>query len=94
MTAVYRIQDRDGRGPWKPGFSRRWVEDRADHDVLRPWFEEFGRVDKLAIVGFAIGCGCRTVEQLQRWFTPSEYATLLQFGYRAVRLDVGRILAA
>ncbi len=90
---VFRIQDVAGRGPWKPGFSRRWVEDRPDHDYLLPWFVEFGRVERLALVGEHVGCGCKTLEQLRRWFLPSEYATLLRYGYRAVRMEVGRILA-
>ena len=90
---VLRIQDADGRGPWQPGFSRRWVEDRPDHENLPPWFVEFGRVDKLALVGEHVGSGCRTLEQLRRWFTPTEYATLRRFGYRAVRMAAGRLLA-
>lgn len=28
---IYRVQDADGRGPFKPGFSRKWVIDRDDH---------------------------------------------------------------
>ncbi len=91
---VYRVQDLDGRGPWKPGFSRRWVEDRPDHDALLPWPLEFGTgiLDRL-LTGEAAGCGCRTLEQLRRWFTASEYKKLLGYGYRAVQMEVGRILA-
>lgn len=92
MTTVYRVQDRSGRGPWKPGFSHRWVEDRDDHDLLIPWYQQFGWVNKNAISGMHVGCGCRTLEQLRRWFTAGEYQTLLQFGYQAVQLEVGRIL--
>ena len=91
--AVYRIQDKDGRGPWKPGFSRRWVEDRPDHDNLPPWYVEFGPVHHRVLYGEEMGSGCKTLEQLRRWFTPSEYKTLKMHGYRAVRLEVGRILA-
>src|SRR5207247_592614 len=92
-SEVFRVQDKDGRGPWKPGFSHRWVEDREDHDKLVPWYTEFGRVDRRAIYGMAVGSGCRTLEQLRRWFTPSEYRTLRRLGYQAVRLKAGRILA-
>lgn len=91
---VYRVQDKDGRGPWKPGFSQMWIEERADHDNLPPWFLQFGRVERFAIAGMYVGCGCRTVEQLKRWFLPSEFETLKRHGYRAVKLKVGRILAA
>ena len=93
-AVIFRVQDPEGRGPWKPGFSHKWVEDRDDFDELVPWLQEFGPVHKnVTIAGMSVGCGCRTIEQLRRWFRPSEYKTLLGFGYRAVKLDVGRILA-
>ena len=93
-SAIYRVQDKEGRGPWRPGFSHKWVEDREDHDNLVPWLYEFGRVDQTAIYGMAIGCGCLTLEQLRRWFTESEYRKLQRYGYHAVRIKVGRVLAA
>ena len=92
MITIYRIQDIEGRGPWKPGFSKQWVESRDDHDNLIPWYEQFGRVDRLAIVGMHIGCGCRTIEQLRRWFSPNEYATLIDKKYNAVCMNVDRVL--
>jgi len=93
MEVIYRIQDSVGRGPWRPGFSRRWVEDREDHDNLLPWMAEFGPVHKKILWGEHCGSGCRTLGQLRRWFTPSEYKTLLFYGYRAVRMEVNRVLA-
>lgn len=89
---VYRVQDKDGRGPWKPGFSHRWVETRPDHDNLLPWPFEFGRVDRKAISGMHLGCGCKTLDQLRRWFSETEYDALLGLGYCAVKMKVGRIL--
>ena len=89
---IYRVQDKYGRGPWKPGFSHRWVEDRDDHDNLHPWPAEFPNALKRALPGMSVGCGCRTIEQLRRWFTASEYATLRSLGYRAVSLRVRRII--
>lgn len=95
-ATIMRVQDDEGRGPWRPGFSRLWVHDRPDHDALIPWPQQFG----MGIIprdtwpfGRHFGCGCRTVEQLQRWFTAAEYETLTRYGYRAVRLDVDCILA-
>lgn len=92
QKTIYRIQDKDGRGPFKPGFSHKWTEDRPDHMNLVPWALEFGNVLRGSIRGMSIGCGCTTVEQLKRWFTQSEYSKLLTFGYRAVKMDVGRVL--
>ena len=91
---VYRIQDAQGRGPWRPGFSQLWVRDRKDHENLVPWFVEFGPVHENATDGEFIGCGCRTIKELKRWFTKKEYKTLLAFGYRAVEMKAKRALGA
>lgn len=92
---IFRIQDNEGRGPWKPGFSHRWVEDRPVQEMqaLPPWPFQFGDVLLHAVAGMKFGCGCRTLDQLRRWFTPTEYATLRGFGYSAVKMRVVRILA-
>lgn len=91
-TTILRIQDAEGRGPFKPGFSQTWVLKRADHANLRPWTAEFGQVN--AKPGMAYGCGCLTRRQLQRWFTKAEYTKLLEYGYRAVKIEVDSILHA
>jgi hypothetical protein len=62
--------------------------------MLKPWPQEFGPVHHRALWGMHLGCGCMSLDQLRRWFTPTEYARLLTFGYQAVRMRVGRILAA
>jgi len=93
MPIVYRVQDCDGRGPFKPGFSSVWVKERPDHDNLHPWFIEFGRVDKKVLTGEVCGRACLTKEQLRRWFTKSEYKKLKKHGYKAVKMEVNRIIA-
>lgn len=94
VRRVYRVQDTRGRGPWRPGFSRRWVEERDDHKALKSWIEEFPDLRTIAAPSTYYGCGCETLRQLRRWFTESEYQTLLSLGYRCVRLDIDRILAS
>lgn len=89
---VYRVQDGDGRGPWRPGFSHKWVETRPDHDNLPSWLCEFGPAHLKAFSWEHCGSGCRTIEQLCRWFTESEYKTLLKGGYQAVEMEASRIL--
>ena len=90
---VFRIQDKYGRGPWKPGFSRYWVEPRPDHANLIPFYQEFGPVFQYATSGMFLGCGCLSENQLRRWFSPTEYQRLIKLGYQAVRIGAGRILA-
>lgn len=95
-VTVFRVQDKHGRGPWKPGFSHRWVKDRpeAEYAALAPWPIEFGNVLRRSIAGMSVGCGCLTIEQLRRWFKPDEYATLLSFGYAAVKMEAEGLLAS
>lgn len=90
---VYRVQDIDGRGPFKPGFSNIWVKYRADHDNLKPWFVEFGRVDRQILYGETSGSACKSIKQLRRWFTKPEYKILKKYGYKSVKIEVDRIIA-
>ena len=98
MTTIYRIQDAAGRGPFKPGFTDTWLEDRSDADYkrLKPSFVEFpgilGTMHMLA-ANYFCGSGCLSLDQLRLWFTPTEYATLRKLGYQAVQLDADRIVA-
>lgn len=88
---IYRIQDKEGRGPFRPGFSESWIEDRDDHDNLLPWNLEFG---VLMVADWEIvACGCRSKKQLRRWFSRVEYYRLLSLGYASVTLTPSRILA-
>lgn len=84
---ILRIQDRRGRGPWKPGFSHKWVDsfrtshlppiyDEAPHymDIARPARDE----------GMWVGCAVDGKESLLAWFTPMEIFRLYDFGYQIV----------
>lgn len=90
---VYRMQDRSGRGPWKPGFSKMWVEERTAEEfaALRAIQEIASHVVNRPQNGHR-GCGCRTLAQLRRWFTPTEYTRLLDWDYACVQMEVDRVL--
>lgn len=92
---IYRVQDAWGRGPWKPGFSSKWIDtDIGERENLKPWPTEFGLgILRKVIVGQSVGCGCRTLDCLWRWFTRSEMDRLHVLGYHIVKLDADRILA-
>lgn len=95
-TTVFRVQDVDGRGPWKPGFSSKWVEDREDpseFDKLLPIYAEFPNLQTLLRPGFHVGVGCTSIEQLKRWITRNEYKTLKKHGYKCVAIKVDKIVA-
>ena len=87
MAVVYRIQDKSGRGPFKPGFSESWVQPRQDHENLTPWFVEFGRIDNHVLTGQSSGSACKSLEQLRRWFTKTEYKRLKKQEYSAVKME-------
>jgi hypothetical protein len=92
MTVVFRVQDKTGRGPWRPGFSHKWVEPRNDHKHLLPYYVEFNQTLPRYIQPHA-GCGCSSIDQLKRWFTKSEYDALKRLGYSAVKIKADEILA-
>lgn len=87
---VYRMQDANGRGPFKPGFTRFWV-DPSRTEWLPSIFDDFPelRFDKM---GGYYGCGCEDMDMLDRWFLPSEREILRAAGYSLVAVDADEIL--
>lgn len=95
-TKVFRVQDAEGRGPWRPGFGYRWEGPyRPDLENLKPPWVEFGPgLFAQMVLAEHYGSGCLTQEQLRRWFTEPEYRRLIGLGFQAVELDADRIIAA
>jgi hypothetical protein len=93
MLSVFRVQDESGRGPFKPGFTAKWVISRSDHKNLIPSFIEFKRLDIKVVPGCTYGCACRKITQLRRWFTKPEYRKLKKLGYKAYKIKVDEIIA-
>jgi hypothetical protein len=91
---VYRIQDAEGRGPFRPGFSSTWL-DAARHCEFPSWLEEFGWCipADLQAQGWHFGSACRSVEGIKQWFSRTERRRLERFGYSLVALKPDRILA-
>ncbi len=92
---IYRIQDKNGRGPWKPGQSYKWVRRRPDAS-LQPWYVDWPKFQPMAEMtpGEVCGTGCQSLDQLRRWFNRDEYNTLRILGYRAVEITGARVLRA
>lgn len=86
---LYRIQNKQGRGPFAPGLTKIWIEYRPDHKNLVPYYETWPLL-KINTT-FNYGCACRTVHQLKRWFTEPEYRTLKALGFDAVKIQVDRV---
>lgn len=89
--SVFRIQDKDGRGPFKPGFSMNWVDD--DPRSRPTIFEDFG-LDFLKHVrtGENVGCAFSNLSELRAWFSKLELVKLYRFGYRVCEVKVDRIV--
>lgn len=98
---VYRVQDDEGRGPFKPGFSHRWVD--ADDELDDPEARFKSRPDVITEFGLDIfkklpkgmhgGCAFRDVDGLFRWFSQREIFKLKRFNYRLVELDADAVIA-
>ena len=91
---IFRVQDKEGRGPWKPGFSLTWAEDRTaeEYEFLAPFPLEVMLQLRSQAAYKHLGFGCLSLEQLRRWITATEYQTLQRHGYRAVQMQADSIL--
>lgn len=90
MSKIYRVQDAEGRGPWKPGFSQVWATDRPESEIAKliPIQQDFPNLRQIIEnnAGKHFGVGCTSLPQLRHWITEAEYATLLKHGYQCVSL--------
>ena len=90
MTRVYRVQDSEGRGPWRPGFSMTWMDDDvADRQASLPSIiEEFGMeaLEKAFSSGRYHATACRSMDELRNWFTPEEMRRLASFRFSIVEI--------
>lgn len=97
MIRVYRVQDREGRGPFRPGFSREWADETFNNGTVAmpTWMEEFGSdlIDRSGHAHEHFGTAVRTIDQLCKWFSPTERARLAVCGYNVVSLAITRVLA-
>lgn len=93
ISAVYRIQDGQGRGPFRPGFTVKWIDPVRRLD-LPSWMEEFGADAAFRghVLGMHIGTGCESLASLAMWFSPSEIKKLRPYGYRVVKIKPDLIL--
>jgi len=91
---IYRLQEDEGRGPFRPGFSETWLDGIRSYD-LPPWLEEFGWhvAQEARQSGLYCGTGCRSLEQLYRWFSRNERRRLKRYGYDVVTIVPDRIFA-
>lgn len=86
---LYRIQDASGRGPWRPGFSHRWIDPDKDDRLCPPMMTDFPSwrrmINRSIDRGYLHhGCCVRGVHGVHRWFTTLELDRLRSLGFRLV----------
>jgi hypothetical protein len=83
-VVLIRVQDRFGRGPYRPGFSHVWSDPNGP--AMRPWWDELGLdfadANERIYDEYYNGCGFRCRDQLHAWFTERELRALDRHGYR------------
>lgn len=97
MTRIYRIQDVQGRGPFKPGHTRLWADPTKISQPIGLIYQhsltELRAMMREKAPDLALGFGCRSFEQLTAWFTVSEFRRLDALGYMLAAMDVDVIVA-
>jgi len=99
MTAaqmVFRIQDSEGRGPYRPGFSNCWTDPNGPDTP--PWWVELGKPLEEALKGMSdpsmhYGCGFDSLAQMHSWFTARELRTLNRLDFRLIKFEPSLIVA-
>ena len=88
---IYRVQHGwDGRGPWSQGFSSVWTD--PERTGLPPTFQqEFPKLKLKPNVYH--GCGCRTLDQLRKWFSAYEATALASLGFHIALLKPHEVIA-
>lgn len=92
---IWRVQDAEGRGPFRPGFTKTW---KTDHGLnLPPIFVELNiapeQLPALCPRGMHVGIGCDSWLQLMKWFSHRELETLAKAGFGVVNFEPKRIIA-
>lgn len=91
---LYRVEDQEGRGPFRPGFSHKW-RSPSGKDFPPPWIEagiSLSEFQALFRPGFQGGCACRDMQQLKQWFTFTERQRLKRLGFKIVGFEPDRVL--
>jgi hypothetical protein len=92
-TIVYRVQCKEGRGPFKPGFSHRWVDPDVNIQNKPTIMEDFGwDFMSKCTPGAQAGCAFQNLSDLRRWFSGDELIKLYDLGYRVCEITVDRIV--
>jgi len=89
-VSVYRIQDKEGRGPFKPGYTEKWLDADRTYFPKAPIREQLW-IKKIADPDLHLAFVCETVEQLKNWVSATEYARIKEDGYSAVKITVDKI---
>lgn len=94
MPVVWRVQNGEGRGPYKPGLSEQWSDGNSGRDCV-PWWIELGLPMVAAHDSLRgnmhTGCAFETKEKAKEWFSRSELRRLSKLGYRLVQINVDAI---
>ena len=92
---LYRVQDREGRGPYRPGLSKLWSD--PEGPVVVPWWTEMGVSVQAAIEmmpqDMFTGCAFDSMKKLSDWFTAKERQKLDALGFYIVRFRPDKVLA-
>lgn len=83
---IYRIQDKHGRGPFRPNFTQKWCEYHHElPSILHEFPDLLREMDKFHKKGFHIGVGVRGESGIAKWFCESEIEKLKALGFKIVQ---------
>lgn len=81
---LIRMQDAEGRGPWRPGFSSKWLDQNSAVPLPPSGFEEVPNLSEIVSAaherGQHVGFALRK-SKLSAWFNRAELHRLRRLGF-------------
>lgn len=95
MDPILRFQDKEGRGPFRPGLPALWGD--AEGDSPPTIFDDFpDMIPKLAKYrekGLHLGCACVGMAGILAYFTGAEIGRLKNLGFNLHRAPHSTVIA-
>lgn len=82
---IIRVQDSDGRGPWRPGFSHLWTGDDTPTGMTAIFHypEAMDAAVRANRRGLHVGCAVYDID-IGKWFSPRDLEKLTSLGFSTV----------
>lgn len=92
---IYRVENKDGDGPYIKGFTLMWDNSRQSRETNPSPQEDPTLANAIASQGINVSqfrFGFKTLEQLEQWFSAEELARLKALGFEVKQVQAQLVI--